>query len=362
ASATDYGGQWWGDLTLEPGKGYKLQIANATTVKYADATPVTASAAVLSVNGAPDWACRECQYNMVVYASVKDSAGNAFEAEGSLLAAFDANGVCQNVVTIGDAPRGKLYQLAPGSDSASGETFTLKLWDAATGQIYDIEQTVTFASDSTIGSIINPQVYTVVETEVKYPVVVKVIGEGSVAGEASYAAGEEVVLTATADEGNLFCGWSTTPVTMTAAYTFTMPEEAVTLTAYFAPADAVEAYVSGKELVTADEVDAKIQDYIVVNQLMSKDAAKQALLAADEVFTADEMKEMAFGAPVMEVKDDVIEIAISLQTAETLNAWEALALQGATLEIDATKGQVRVKVPKGNKSAAFYKFVVPTEQ
>jgi hypothetical protein len=62
------------------------------------------------------------------------------------------------------------------------------------------------------------------------------------------------------------------------------------------------------------------------------------------------------------VKEDVIEIAISLQTAETLNAWQAMALQGATLEIDEAKGQVRVKVPKGDQKAAFYKFIVPTEQ
>jgi hypothetical protein len=39
-----------------------------------------------------------------------------------------------------------------------------------------------------------------------------------------------------------------------------------------------------------------------------------------------------------------------------------MALQGATLEIDSAKGQVRVKVPKGDKKAAFYKFVVPNEQ
>ena len=442
ASATYYCGQWWGDLKLEPGKGYKLQVANATTVKYAGATSAAASVALLSVGANPNWVADERQYNMTVYASVKDAAGHAFEAAGSWLGAFDTNGICHGAVALGNGPRGKLYQLTPGSDTASGEVFTLKLWDATSGQIYDIEQTITFVSDGTVGSIINPQVYTVVETAVKFDVVANVIGDGTVTGAGAYEAGETVTLMATPAEGSVFCGWSTTPVSMEATHSFTMPEEAVTLTAYFAPVAALNNYVAGQGFVSADEVDAKIQayiaennlktpeeveaaieahvasnglltptqanqqtqdyivanklkseqevavaiaqaieeyvssnglltpaeaeqlveDYIADNNLMSKDEAKQELLDADEVFTADEMKEMAFDTPVVEVKDDVIEIAISLQTAESLDAWQAMALQGAALEIDAQKGQVRVKVPKGDKKAAFYKFVVPNEQ
>jgi hypothetical protein len=188
------------------------------------------------------------------------------------------------------------------------------------------------------------------------------VGNGEVSGTGEYEAGTEVTLTATPEEGYVFCGWSTTPVTASATYTFTMPAAEVALTAYFAPAVAVESYVSGNNLKTEEEVEAEIEDYVAANNLMSKEDAKQALLDADEVLTADEMKEMAFGAPVMEVKEDVIELAISLQTAETLNAWQAMALQGATLEIDEEQGMVRIKVPKGDKQGAFYKFVVPENQ
>ncbi len=39
-----------------------------------------------------------------------------------------------------------------------------------------------------------------------------------------------------------------------------------------------------------------------------------------------------------------------------------MALEGARLEIDQEKGQVRVVVPKGDKKGAFYKFVVLQEQ
>ena len=433
ASATYYGGQWWGDLKLEPGKGYKLQAANATTVKYASATPAAAPVALLSVGANPNWVADERQYNMTVYASVKDAAGRAFEAAGSWLGAFDTNGICHGAVALGNGPRGKLYQLTPGSDTASGEVFTLKLWDAASGQIYDIEQTITFVSDGTVGSIINPQVYTVVETAVKFDVAANVIGDGTVTGAGAYEAGETVVLTATPAEGYVFCGWSTTPVSMEATHSFTMPEEAVTLTAYFAPAAALNNYIAGQGFVSADEVEAKIQeyiadnnlktpeeveaaieahiasnglltpaqanqqtqdyivanklkseqevavaiaqaieeyvssnglltpaeaeqlvkDYIADNKLMSKDEAKQELLDADEVFTADEMKALALGAPVIQVKDGKATVSIQVKQASKLDGeWEVVE-----------DGEVSVEItPKVGEKAAFYKFVVPNEQ
>ena len=433
ASATYYGGQWWGDLKLEPGKGYKLQAANATTVKYASATPAAAPVALLSVGANPNWVADERQYNMTVYASVKDAAGRAFEAAGSWLGAFDTNGICHGSVALGNGPRGKLYQLTPGSDTASGEVFTLKLWDAASGQIYDIEQTITFVSDGTVGSIINPQVYTVVETAVKFDVAANVIGDGTVTGAGAYEAGETVVLTATPAEGYVFCGWSTTPVSMEATHSFTMPEEAVTLTAYFAPAAALNNYIAGQGFVSADEVEAKIQeyiadnnlktpeeveaaieahiasnglltpaqanqqtqdyivanklkseqevavaiaqaieeyvssnglltpaeaeqlvkDYIADNKLMSKDEAKQELLDADEVFTADEMKALVLGAPVIQVKDGKATVSIQVQRASELDGeWEVVE-----------DGEVSVEItPKAGEKAAFYKFVVPNEQ
>ena len=436
ASATYYEGQWYGDLKLEPGKGYKLSVANATTLKYAEATPVStmAAASLLAVDSAPTWVAEERQYTMTVYAAVQNGAGKAFEAEGCLLGAFSADGVChgKGVQPI-RGPKGMLYQLNVGSDTASGEVFTLKLWDAESGQVYDIEQTVTFVSDGRIGSIIAPQVYTTVETAVKYDVTATVIGEGVITGAGSYEAGEAVTLTATPAEGYVFCGWSTTPVTMATTYAFTMPEEAVTLTAYFAPAAALNNYVAGQGFVSADEVDAKIQeyiaeknlktpeeveaaieahiasnglltpaqanqqtqdyivanklkseqevavaiaqaieeyvssnglltpaeaeqlvkDYIADNNLMSKEEAKQELLDADEVFTADEMKALALGAPVIQVKNGKAIVSIQVQRASELDGeWEVVE-----------DGEVSVEItPKAGEKAGFYKFVVPNQQ
>ena len=165
----------------------------------------------------------------------------------------------------------------------------------------------------------------------KTSVIVTTIGEGSVTGAGEYLEGEAVTLTATPNEGFVFCGWSTTPVTMDTTYSFTMPENAVTLTAYFVPAVA-------------------LNNYIADNKLMSKDEAKQELLDDDEVFTEDEMKELALGAPVIQVKDGKVTVSIQVQKASELNGeWEVVE-----------NGEVELDIPADEK-AAFYKFVVPVK-
>ena len=167
----------------------------------------------------------------------------------------------------------------------------------------------------------------------KFPVEVAVNGEGSVTGAGAYAPGDSVTLTATPNEGFVFCGWSE-PSAKSATYSFTMPEKAVSLTAYFAPKAAVTAYVA-------------------MNNLMSKDEAVQEALDADEVFTADEMKALALGAPVIQVKDGKVTVSIQVQQASELDGeWEVVE-----------DGEVSVEItPKASEKAGFYKFVVPNQQ
>ena len=396
ASATFYNGAWRGVLTLTPGVGYKLKVASGATIQYAQpaatATTMAAPVAMTASASAPDWKVSNYQYNMVVYASIQNAQGVSLEADGNLLAAFDANGVCRGVIDPLDIGIGvKVYQLTVRSDDATESGLTLKLWDAATNTIYDVNGTIDFKSDTEIGLLWEPQVYTVVETAVKFAVVANVIGDGTVTGAGAYEAGEMVTLVAAPAEGFVFCGWSTTPVSMEATYSFMMPEEAVTLTACFAPAAALNAYVSGQGFVSADEVDVKIQEYIAEknlktpdeveaaieahivsnglltpaqanqqtqkyiadNNLMSKDEAKQELLDADEVFTADEMKSLALGAPVIQVKNGKATVSIQVQRASELDGeWEVVE-----------DGEVSVEItPKAGEKAGFYKFVVPNQQ
>lgn len=196
--------------------------------------------------------------------------------------------------------------------------------------------------------------------ESKCSVILSTTQGGSVSGGGKYANGELVTLQAKPLDGYLFCGWSD-GFTDT-VYTFTMGAEDKSLTAFFASEEAVKAYIVNHALKTKEEVDAMFEAYVAKNELMTHTDALILALELREVFTIEMMKSMAFGNPTMTILDENVEVAISLQTAETLDAWKTLALQGAALEIDDVKGQVRIKVPKGSKDAAFYKFVVPNEQ
>jgi hypothetical protein len=175
----------------------------------------------------------------------------------------------------------------------------------------------------------------------KTSVIVTTIGEGSVTGAGEYFEGEAVTLTATADEDSVFCGWDVKDATMASTYTFTMPQEAVTVTAYFASKAALDSYIRGKELMTAQE-------------------AIEKALEANEVFTKDEMKSFAFGAPVIEVKDGTATVGISMMKASTVDGeWENVELEEDAASVEADT--VKVTVPADEK-AAFYKFVVPEKQ
>ena len=337
ASATFYNGAWRGVLTLTPGVGYKLKVASGATIQYAEptvtATTMAAPVVMMASTEAPDWKVSNYQYNMVVYASTQNAQGVSLEADGNLLAAFDANGVCRGVIDPLDIGIGvKVYQLTVCSNEATESGLTLKLWDAATSTIYDVNGTIDFKSDTEIALLWEPQVYTVVETEAKYAVTATVVGSGTVTGAGDYAAGEAVTLTATADNGAIFLGWSdgTTDETLS----FTMAEADKTVTATFAETIVVNAYITA-------------------NNLMSKDEAKQELLDDGEVYTEDQMKALALGAPVIQVKNGKATVSIQVKRASELDGeWEVVE-----------DGEVSVEItPKAGEKAGFYKFVVPNEQ
>ena len=162
---------------------------------------------------------------------------------------------------------------------------------------------------------------------------VNCVGAGEVNQDDWFCANDCVTLTATPAAGYVFCGWSTTPVTLEATSLFTMPEEDVVLTAYFAPAIALNNYIEGYHLMT-------------------KEQAIQEALASDEVFTANEMGALALSTPMIKVKDGVATVSIQVQQASELNGeWEVVE-----------NGEVSVAIaPKPGERTAFYKFVVPNK-
>lgn len=218
----------------------------------------------------------------------------------------------------------------------SGETVTLEatpregyLFSGWSGDITSAENPLSFT--------VTDDVSLTATFKRKTSVTLSAIGGGTVSGGGQYTPGQTVTVSATTPDGLVFCGWNTTPAVMTETYTFTMPEESLDLVAYFAPEQAV-------------------------NQAIAHH------LAANELISKDEIKEMALKEPVITVANRSVIVDISLETTDTLNGdWQSVAFEGdASLEIVSKTQQedaIRITLPMDNqKKAAFYKFVVPTKQ
>ena len=90
------------------------------------------------------------QYNMSLYAVVEGLDGGRVEAVGSVLAVFDAQGVCRGAAEIEAGPCGPWYQMTVVSNAASENGLVLKVLDAVAGEVYDVKETIDFTADATI--------------------------------------------------------------------------------------------------------------------------------------------------------------------------------------------------------------------
>lgn len=164
--------------------------------------------------------------------------------------------------------------------------------------------------------------------DLSFDVSIVTVGNGTFTGADAYIEGDEVTVSATADEGWVFCGWNTDPVTPSEFYTFTMPAEDVTLTAYFAPEKAIQQYIATNGLISPEQIG-----------------------------------EIAMKAPVIGVEDGKTKLSLKLMKATTLteNAWTEVALKDS--ESAVADGQLSIELaPEADEKTAFYKFVVPAEQ
>ena len=178
-------------------------------------------------------------------------------------------------------------------------------------------------------------------------------GEGSVSGTGIYATGSEAVLTAEAAEGYVFMGWDGVANPLANPTTLTVTAD-TTVRAVFLPQGHVDQIVAQENeasgVVSATEVEELVQ-----NKVERVVAEK---VAARELITSDQLQEMAFSEPVMEVKENRVTVGFSLKTANELGSWQDLALNEATIEQNAETGEILVSIPI-SEPAAFYKFVVP---
>ena len=98
------------------------------------------------------WTCTGYQYNMTFYAQVQRTDGTMVDDAQSVLAVFDDYGNCRGTISSIEGPAGRLFSLLVCSDSIIEKGLTLRMLDAATGEIFHIEETIDFASDACLPS------------------------------------------------------------------------------------------------------------------------------------------------------------------------------------------------------------------
>ncbi len=162
----------------------------------------------------------------------------------------------------------------------------------------------------------------------------------------SYQPGRTITLTAAPTSGNALLGWSGDGSFETDGMTVTFASENMTeITVHFvtqAVADSIEAVGIGQG---------------------GPDTSLEEALASGEVVRKEDIpnlvKDMAFGAPIIEVQDDTIRVGIDIQAAETLGDWKSLDLQNVELQSDAQERLMLILKKPVNSTAQFYKFVLP---
>ena len=102
-------------------------------------------------------------YSLSLYAQVVDLNGGFIASKGSTLAAFDAQGNCRGLKEVATNARGvTLYQLSVSSNEVSEEGLKLRIFDAETGEVSDIAETLDFTANAIIpasGGASHPQVF-----------------------------------------------------------------------------------------------------------------------------------------------------------------------------------------------------------
>ncbi len=167
-----FGGNWSGG-TIAPGGSRNVTVTFAPTAAQSYggnitvASNATGGSSALALSGmgssgpaGPGWQAPVGKASsMAVYARVEKD-GARVNAAGSLLAVFE-NGQVAGVGTIVPGYADPFYHVTAWSDLDFLGALSLKVYDAATGGIHDIKETLYFAANGTVGSIEAPVLFTV---------------------------------------------------------------------------------------------------------------------------------------------------------------------------------------------------------
>ncbi|WP_321376287.1 Ig-like domain-containing protein [uncultured Draconibacterium sp.] len=96
-------------------------------------------------------------HTMTLHAKIKVD-GTFVTQEYSKLAAFK-DGECRGVTSIFNGPSGMQFQLSIGSNDATEEGIRLKVYDKLTDSVYEVESSIDFGVNKTVGTIESPVIY-----------------------------------------------------------------------------------------------------------------------------------------------------------------------------------------------------------
>lgn len=313
-----------GDLTftVDPGEGIAWEAGSDST--WAQVTQGAsgngAGSVTVTIEKNPDSA----------FASRTDAIEIAGETIYVTQRDFDVSITPERTQISSAAAQGEIAVTAP--DNAQWDVLATMDWltpNAAVG-IGQTTLAYTVAENTTgvtrTGMILIAGVPHTVTQSAGAVVTVETVGEGSVSGGGTVPDGTEVTLTATPAEGYVFSHWTGDATGTANPLTFTA-EGAMSVVAHFVPQAAVDAQV-------------------------------EAAIEAGGYVTKEQVKDLSFGAPIIDVEGDSVKVGIRLQSASSLSGnptWETVKPDAA--ETDA-EGVISVTLTQeGN--AAFYRFLSP---
>ncbi len=309
-------------FTVDPGEGIAWEAGSDSTWAQVTqgASGSGAGTVTVTIEKNPDSA----------FASRTDAIEIAGETIYVTQRDFDVSITPEHTQIASAATQGEIAVTAP--DNAQWDVLATVNWltpNAAVG-IGQTTLAYTVAENTTgvtrTGMILIAGVPHTVTQSAGAVVTVETVGEGSVSGGGTVPDDTEVTLTATPAEGYVFSHWTGDATGTANPLTFTA-EGAMSVVAHFVPQAAVDAQV-------------------------------EAAIEAGGYVTKEQVKDLSFGAPIIDVEGDSVKVGIRLQSANSLSGnptWETVKPDAA--EADA-EGVISVTLPReGN--AAFYRFLSP---
>jgi len=149
-------------IAAVPSTGFRFQAwtESGTTVAISGTYGFTATRNRSFVaQFVPDWQQPTgLESSMTLYAQALQN-GLPINTAGSMLAAFDSDGECIGSATLVNGPAGMEFEMQLWNNRFDVAGITFKVFDAASGNVYDLAETLEFVADEFAGAIDAPKIF-----------------------------------------------------------------------------------------------------------------------------------------------------------------------------------------------------------